>query len=193
MSTFYDPGPLPGWPTGTPKGRPAGVEPAGNPDRQTVDGADKSPSDSLPGGQATTQNVARSSGGAGGQLPVMNIARSGPETQGQPGGAAEARVRELRDAVQSAANRLLSGESVLLREFHDELWVACTALQRGDLGSDGANIGQQFEAFFERIRGLADGETEPVPTTSLGLPADARFLQDMAEYLTRNYALEADE
>lgn len=132
MSTFYDPGPLPGWPVGKP------------------------------------------------------VVRSIDEEAASP---AEARVRALRDAVAEAAALLEGREMVELREFHDRLWAACTALEDGDLGSDGATVGQQFEAFFERLRGLVEEHDEPVPTASLGLPADARFLNDMAEFLTRNYAL----
>jgi hypothetical protein len=106
---------------------------------------------------------------------------------------AELRVLALRDAVRSTVLVLQGDEPVLLSEVHDALWAACEAIQGEDLGSSGATIGQQFEAFFERLRGLVDMHTEPVPTASLGLPADARFLHDMAEYLTSNYALDAEE
>lgn len=107
---------------------------------------------------------------------------------------AEPRVRALRDAIRKTADRLdPSAPPVLLQTLHDELWAACTAVQHGDLGTDGAAIGQQFEALFERLSNLARAHTTPVPPTSLGLPADARFLQDMAEYLTQRFALDAEE
>ncbi len=140
MTTFYDPGRLPGWPTG---------------------------------GLAET--------------------RSGEPSTPRTPARAQARVRSLRDAAQDAATLLGSAESVLLRELHDGLWAACEAIVGDDLGPDGALIGQQFEAFFERLRELVAAHTEPVPVGSLGLPGDARFLHDMAEYLTRRYALDEEE
>lgn len=102
----------------------------------------------------------------------------------------EVRVRALRDAVQAAAARLQGEGEVALREIYEPLWAACTAIQPDDLGGDGVTVGQQFEAMFERLRGLVESHPEPVPTHSLGLQGDARFLNDMADYLTRRFGLE---
>lgn len=106
---------------------------------------------------------------------------------------AEARVRALRDEVARASARLSEAGAVPLREVYDPLWQACGAIEEGDLGPDGAVIGTQFEALFERLRALMEQHPGPVPTNSLGLSADARFLKDMAEYLTRRYGLEDEE
>jgi hypothetical protein len=45
-------------------------------------------------------------------------------------------------------------------------------------------IRAQLEAMFQRLRGVAAAHPEPVPATGHGLPDDARFLRDMAGYLT---------
>jgi len=50
-------------------------------------------------------------------------------------------------------------------------------------------IAAQFEAMFGRLGELAGSHPGPVPTSALGLPADARFLRDMATFLTRRYGL----
>jgi hypothetical protein len=116
----------------------------------------------------------------------MRLGEQGERPQ-HPG---EARVRALRDAVQAAAARLQGDADVVLRELYDPLWQACTAIQPDDLGGDGVTVGQQFEAMFERLRGLVERHPEPVPTHSLGLQGDARFLNDMADFLTRRFGLE---
>lgn len=173
MSIFYNPGPIPGWPTGKPRGSQA-------PETQE-------PTEPVPGAPTSIQQTTS---------PTADLAlASTTPTRDLPPGArldpALPRVRELRDAIQEAAYRLdPAAPPVALQILHDELWAACTAIQHGDLGTDGALIGQQFEALFERLRDLARAHTTPVPTTSLGLPADARFLQDMADYLTQRFALD---
>jgi hypothetical protein len=131
---------------------------------------------------------ATTSSAAGGALQQLT-----PRAAERPAQIAEARVRALRDAVRDATARLQPGGQVSLREMHDDLWAVCSAIEPGDLGADGTTIGQQFEAFFERLRGLVAEHVETVPTDSLGLAADARFLNDMGEYLTRNYALDPED
>lgn len=181
MSTFYDPGPIPGWPVGRPTGSNAGPAEipgkGGQPEAPGTPGTPSTPG-TLPAAPAAATSTAKTSG-------ILN------ERSGR-GAEAEARVRALRDAILESATRLQAGAPVSLREFYTGLHTACMSLEAGDLGSDGVTIGQQFEAFFERMRSLAEAHPEPVPTTALGLDADARFLHDMAEYLTSNYALDAE-
>lgn len=224
MSTFYDPGPIPGWPIGRPAGGKNGPGAAAgdNDDPGAVTGGSDAPgaaqgSNTGPGAApgavnnpgtpslSTTRPSATSSTQAGARRVELALASTstGPSPQRPPPTdrqawiaerrQAEARVRALRDAVQTAAVRLQSGEPISLREFYTQLRTACATMQTGDLGTDGVTIGQQFEAFFERMRGLAEAHAEPVPTSALGLAADARFLNDMAEFLTSNYALDAEE
>lgn len=187
MNTFYDPGPLPGWPIG----RPAGAEPK-------LDGPAES---AMPNATSATDTMDTPKRRL--ELEVVAPAASGsPGAVRRPGESSalatlgkerEARVRALRDAVREAAARLQASEPVSLRAFHDTLSAACAALVAGDLGSDVVTIGQQFDALFERLRELADAHVEPVPTSALGLATDARFLHDMAEFLTRNFTLDGEE
>lgn len=183
MSIFYNPGPIPGWPTGRPRGSRAQDQPEAQGQPQVL-GPDEESSGTRTVIQLTHATAASPTARAA--TPVGEA----PEGAGHP---AEQRVRALRDMVQEAASRLGAAEPVALQELYDTLWVACTAVQGGDLGTDGALIGQQFEAFFERLRDLAATHTTPVPPDSLGLSADARFLQDMAGYLTQRFTLDAEE
>jgi hypothetical protein len=173
MSTFYDPGPIPGWPIGRPAGAGPGPDALPMPTAPAESGMSNSGTPATATG-ATARRALEPS------HPPAELSREREE-----------RVRALRDAVQGAAERLQSTEPLSLRDFHETVYAACAALQPGDLGTDGATVGQQFEAFFERLRKLADAHAEPVPTTSLGLDADAGFLKDMAEFITSNYALQS--
>jgi len=167
MSIFYNPGPIPGWPIGKPRGSQM-------PDRPE-------PLEPVPG---TATPI----------LETTYSTTAGPTAAATTAAPAEPRLRALRDAIRTAAARLdPAAPPVHLQPLHDELYAACAAIRHGDLGADGALIGQQFEALFERLRDLAHAPPPPVPTTSLDLPSDARFLQDMADYLTRRFALDAEE
>lgn len=106
--------------------------------------------------------------------------------------AAEARVRALRDEVARVAERLEAEEPVVIAEVLERLERACAAIHDGDLGPDGATVGIQFGAMFDRLRALVGDYPDPVPTNSLGLSVDARFLRDMATFLTRRYGLGED-
>lgn len=184
MSIFYNPGPIPGWPTGKPRGSQAQDRPQAQGQPQALNPEEQSTTGARTVIQLTHATAAESF--AHPATPLGEL----PDGERHP---AEQRVRALRDVVQDAATRLAATEPVQLPVLHDTLWAACTAVQNGDLGTDGALIGQQFEAFFERLRDLAATHTTPVAPDSLGLPADARFLQDMAEYLTQRFALDAED
>jgi len=106
--------------------------------------------------------------------------------------AAEGRVRALRDALQSAAERLESAEPAPVGEIHEAVLAACAGILPGDMGRDGVVVGQQMEAMLERFAGIAAAHPEPLDTSSLGLPGDARFLRDMAEFVTRRYGLDEE-
>lgn len=180
MSIFYNPGPIPGWPVGKPRGSqvqdpPGEVEP-----RQQAEEGETIV-------ETTTQPAATG-------LELHTASSQGDLPEGARLDPAEPRVRALRDAIQAAAEKLdPASPPLLLQALHDDLWAACTAVHEGDLGEDGHLIGQQFEAFFERLRDLAASQAGPVAPDSLGLPADARFLNDMAEYLTQRFSLDAEE
>jgi hypothetical protein len=105
--------------------------------------------------------------------------------------AAEARVTSLRDELLRLAALLEHTPSISIPEFEAMVRRACAIVQDGDLGPDGVTVGLQFEAMLARLADLAVEHPDPVPTTTLGLPADARFLNDMAEFLTLRYALDA--
>ncbi|HEX7119008.1 MAG TPA: hypothetical protein VF212_09485 [Longimicrobiales bacterium] len=106
---------------------------------------------------------------------------------------AYARVRAFRDEVDRAAGRLEAGDTVEIADIVGRLRRACASVEPDDLGADGAMIRAQFDAMFERLEPLAAAHAGPVAADSLGLPGDARFLRDMATYLTRRFGLEEDE
>jgi len=163
MSTFYDPGPLPGWPVRKPDGS-----------KQTpVAGAKEKQSPST----ATT--------GPGGAAPLP--VTLGPRSA-DPAGA-EARVRRLYEVTRTTAEALQTQETVNLRELYETLSSACRNLRDGDLGPEAVTIGEQFEAFFERMQRLISENSETTPTDSLGLPADAQFLNDMAEFIAQRFGV----
>ena len=64
------------------------------------------------------------------------------------------------------------------------------AIEDGDLGPESVNVGTQFEAFFARMRELIAAHPDPVDPTTLGLPNDARFLDDMADFIGRRFGLD---
>ncbi len=107
--------------------------------------------------------------------------------------AAEARVRALRDVVSAVADRLEAGGTVEIPEILERLRGAVAAVEDDDLGPDASMIRTQFDAMFERLGPLAEAHPGPVAADSLGLPGDARFLRDMADFLTRRYGLEDEE
>lgn len=103
---------------------------------------------------------------------------------------AGARVVALRDAIRRAAERLDADPVVSLAEIYREVQTGLAGVQAGDLADAEEAVRTQLEAFFRRIRVLMENHPGPVPKTELDLPSDARFLRDMAEYLTRKYGLE---
>lgn len=107
--------------------------------------------------------------------------------------AAEARVRAFRDAVADAAARLERPDPIALAELVGRLRAAHDTVEDDDLGADADTIRTQFAAMFDRLDALAAEHPEPVATDALGLPADARFLSDMADFLTRRYGLEDED
>lgn len=109
----------------------------------------------------------------------------------RPVDPAELRVRALRDALVSVAHRLETAAEVRLAyEVQRPLLEAARAIQDGDLGEDAPTIGMQFEAFFKRLGELVEQHPDAVPTSAHGLPQDARFLDDMADFITRRYGLD---
>lgn len=104
-------------------------------------------------------------------------------------GAPEARLRAFRDEVSRAAELLERGETVVISDLLGRLRRGCASAEDGDLGADAAAIRAQFDAMFARLEALAGSHAGPVAADSLGLPGDARFLRDMAVYLTRRYGL----
>lgn len=106
---------------------------------------------------------------------------------------AEIRVRAFRDEVARTAEELDRRGTIRVAELLERLQRACAAVEDDDLGADAATIRSQFEAMFNRLGDLAAQHAEPVSTSSLGLPGDARFLRDMTDYLTRRYGLEDEE
>ena len=96
----------------------------------------------------------------------------------------------LRSVVRSAAERLAADGVVLLPGIFSEVHAGLEGIQAGDLADAEEVVRTQLEAFLRRLHVLMENHPGPVPTTELGLPSDARFLQDMAEYLTRKYGLE---
>lgn len=103
---------------------------------------------------------------------------------------AGARVIELRDAARRAAGRIDAGGVVLLPELRDTVRSGLDAVHSGDLADAEETVRTQFEAFLRRLTVLVENHPGPIPATELDLPSDARFLRDMAEYLTRKYGLE---
>ncbi len=106
---------------------------------------------------------------------------------------AEARVRGFRDEVSATAEWLESADTVMIVAILDRLRRACAAVEDDDLGTEATMIRSQFEAMFGRLDGLVAEYPGPVATSSLGLPGDARFLRDMADFLTRRYGLEDED
>lgn len=105
---------------------------------------------------------------------------------------AEARVRALRDEVSGVADLLDYSDTVEIAAIMDRLRNALAGVEDDDLGAGASMIRAQFDAMFERLGPLAEANPGPVSTDSLGLPADARFLRDMADFLTRRYGLEEE-
>jgi hypothetical protein len=99
--------------------------------------------------------------------------------------AAEARVRALRDEMVRTADWLESGPAVRPREIRERLLPHREVLARRDLSREFEAVRTQLDAMFERLQRLAQTHPDPVPADSLGLPADARFLRDMAGYLAQ--------
>lgn len=109
----------------------------------------------------------------------------------RPVDPAEIRVRALRDALISVAHRLETDAEVRLEvEIQRPLLEAAQAIEDGDLGEEAPTVGSQFEAFFERLGELIEEHPDPVPTSAHGLSHDARFLNDMADFITRRYGLD---
>lgn len=102
---------------------------------------------------------------------------------------AGARVIELRDAAKRAAGRIDAGGVVSLTELRDTVRAGLEAVHTGDLADAEETVRTQFDAFLRRLGVLMENHPGLVPTTELDLPSDARFLRDMAEYLTRKYGL----
>lgn len=201
MSIFYNPGPIPGWPVGRPQGSQPDRQPADQ-SRQKVgeNGPEPEPlvAETIPTGGVTLEQSTAEATPSGALTVVGTTASAGPtgdhSQDGEPGPhPSELRIRTLRDTLQEGADQLGGTAPIRLSEFYDTLWAACSAVEQGDLGSFGALVGRQLEAFFEHLHGLAETHTEPVETNSLGLPNDANFLQDMATYLTERFALDAEE
>jgi hypothetical protein len=113
--------------------------------------------------------------------------RTGEREEGAAGGGptAEARVRALRDEMARTAEWLEAGPAVRPGEIRERLLPHREVLARRDLSREFEAVRAQLDAMFERLQRLAQAHPEPVPADSLGLPADARFLRDMAGYLTR--------
>lgn len=103
---------------------------------------------------------------------------------------AEQRVGALRDAVQRAAASVESGGMITLGELGAGVRDGLAQLAGSDLGDEDALVRTQLEAFLRRIRALAESHPGLVPASALELPADARFLRDMADFLTRRFGLE---
>ena len=103
---------------------------------------------------------------------------------------AGARVIAFRDAVRGGADRLDTAEAVSLPAFYQEVRAGFDGLEPGDLADAEDTIRTQLEGFFRRMRALMEHHPDPVPASALDLPLDARFLRDMAEYLTRKYGLD---
>lgn len=106
--------------------------------------------------------------------------------------AAEARVRALRDETNAVADRIEAGGTVEISQIIARLRSAIDAVEDDDLGPDASVVRMQFGAMFDRLGPLAEANPGAVATDSLGLPADARFLRDMADFLTRRYGLEGE-
>jgi hypothetical protein len=102
---------------------------------------------------------------------------------------AEVRVQGLRDALVRVADELDAPGTIVVGDLLARVRGAWEGVAEGDLGPDEAMIAAQFEAMFGRLGELAASHPGPVPTSALGLPADARFLRDMATFLTRRYGL----
>ncbi len=105
---------------------------------------------------------------------------------------AEARLRMFRDEAAAVADGLEAGGTVVIADLLARLHRACASVEDADLGADAALVRAQFDALFERLESLAAERAGRVPADSLGLPADARFLRDMADYIARRYGLEDD-
>jgi hypothetical protein len=103
---------------------------------------------------------------------------------------AGARVAALRDALRRTADRLAADAVVSVREIRREVHTGLEQVQPGDLADAEEVVRTQLGAFLRRLGVLADHHPGSVPTGELDLPSDARFLSDMAEYLTRKYGLE---
>jgi hypothetical protein len=102
---------------------------------------------------------------------------------------AEARVRELRDAIAGTVAQLQDNRLIRLEDVGGTVRAALSGVIPGDLGAEEAGIRFQLAAFFERIAGLLAVHDGLVPTIDHGLPGDARFLADMGRFITRRYGL----
>jgi hypothetical protein len=105
----------------------------------------------------------------------------------------ETHVRALRDEMIRTAEWLDSAPSVRIPEVRRRLEPRCEALADLDLPLEIEGVTQQLGALFQRLESLSADIPDPVPPTTLGLPADARFLRDMAEYVTRLFGLEDEQ
>lgn len=104
-----------------------------------------------------------------------------------PPDPAEARVRELRDALVRTAAALQASGGVDVREAHGIARAGLEALEDGDLGPDHSMVTRQLRACLRHLEGVAERRQEPIPPEEEGLSADARFLRDLAEFLTRKF------
>lgn len=103
---------------------------------------------------------------------------------------AGARVVALRDAIGRADDRLGADGVVSLSEIYGEVHAGLEGVQAGDLADAEEMVRTQLEAFLRRLCVLMENHPGPIPTTEVDLPSDARFLRDMAEFLTRKYGLD---
>lgn len=106
--------------------------------------------------------------------------------------AAVARLRGLRAAMEGAAADLETRPLVTLASIVDPIREAFAALGERDLDTDAPTVRAQMDAFFGRLENLREHHPGLVPARELGLPGDARFLRDMAGFLTRRYGLDED-
>lgn len=106
--------------------------------------------------------------------------------------AAVGRLRDLRAAMEGAAADLETRPLVTLAAIADPIREAFGALGTRDLDTDAPTVRMQLGAFLGRLKGLREHHPGLVPARDLGLPGDARFLRDMAGFLTQRYGLDED-